>query len=55
VFNVCPADNISFANGMLDMVTACCAFHHFFNPDAFMSNFSKLTNIKENKADNNVF
>ncbi len=33
---VCPADNISFANGMFDLVTVCCAFHHFSEPDAFM-------------------
>lgn len=36
VFKVCPADHISFADDMFDLVTVCCAFHHFSEPDAFM-------------------
>jgi ubiquinone/menaquinone biosynthesis C-methylase UbiE len=35
-FKVCSADNISFVDGMFDLVTVCCAFHHFSEPDVFM-------------------
>lgn len=36
VFSVCPADSLGYADDMFDLVTVCCAFHHFSKPDAFM-------------------
>lgn len=46
VFTVCPADSISFAGDMFDLVTVCCAFHHFSKPDDFMSEAYRV--LKEN-------
>lgn len=35
-FSVCPADDMEFPAGKFDLVTVCCAFHHFSKPVAFM-------------------
>lgn len=35
-FAVSEADKTAFANGFFDVITVCCAFHHFVDPDAFM-------------------
>jgi ubiquinone/menaquinone biosynthesis C-methylase UbiE len=35
-FNVCSADKIGYPSGKFDLVTVCCAFHHFSEPEAFL-------------------
>jgi ubiquinone/menaquinone biosynthesis C-methylase UbiE len=36
-FFVCTAENTPFEDNQFDLVTVCCAFHHFTQPDAFMA------------------
>ena len=35
-FAVAQADQTAFADDFFDVITVCCAFHHFVDPDAFM-------------------
>lgn len=36
VFSVGNADKLGFEDGRFDVVTCCCAFHHFDRPDLFL-------------------
>lgn len=36
VISVAPADKLSFPDNTFDVITVCCAFHHFSKPDVFM-------------------
>ncbi|WKY42812.1 class I SAM-dependent methyltransferase [Eubacteriaceae bacterium ES2] len=36
-FQVAAADVLPFENDHFDLVTVCCAFHHFTQPEAFMT------------------
>lgn len=46
VFEVCSADNICFEDGIFDLITVCCAFHHFSEPRGFMREAYRL--LKKN-------
>ncbi|WKY48968.1 methyltransferase domain-containing protein [Eubacteriaceae bacterium ES3] len=37
VFQVATADQMPFKNDQFDLLTVCCAFHHFTRPAAFMA------------------
>ncbi|KNY26404.1 class I SAM-dependent methyltransferase [Pseudobacteroides cellulosolvens] len=36
VFKVCEANKTPFDDKIFDIITVCCAFHHFVDPEAFM-------------------
>lgn len=36
IFKVCEANKTPFDDKIFDIITVCCAFHHFVEPEAFM-------------------
>ena len=36
-FAVGSADQLNFSDNAFDLITVCCAFHHFTKPEVFMS------------------
>ena len=41
-FYVSEADNTPFEDGFFDIITVCCAFHHFVDPEAFLKETHRI-------------
>ncbi len=45
-FKVCEADKTPFEDNSFDVITVCCAFHHFIDPEGFMKEAYRILKHK---------
>lgn len=45
-FKVCEANKTPFEDNMFDIITVCCAFHHFIDPAGFMTEAYRILKSK---------